>query len=59
MAGAGKYRGLGTGGGVKLVKSLGRCRAGHVTVVEREIDALPTGVCKHGHELCEWSVKVQ
>lgn len=43
----------------KLVKSLGRCRAGHVTVVEREVDALPVGVCRHGHELCEWSVKVQ
>lgn len=44
----------------KLVKSLGRCEKGHATVVEREIDKLPEGICtKGGHPLVEWSVKKQ
>jgi hypothetical protein len=38
-------------------KCLGRCRAGHVTVLEYDANTIPEGVCKHQHQLVEFAVK--
>lgn len=39
-------------------KALGRCKHGHVAVVEHEADKLPEGVCTKGaHPLEEWAVR--
>jgi hypothetical protein len=40
-----------------MKKCLGRCRAGHVTVIDVAEGAMPEGVCKHAHVLIEWAVK--